>query len=525
MGLPQQFSSRLNDLEKNWDAIIIGGGITGAGIFRELSRMGYHILLLDQADFAFGTSSRSSKLVHGGLRYLANAQFQVTFESVREREHLQKEFPNLVKPLEFLIPIFDRYKHGAAFFNMGLNVYDIFGSKWKHGSYALDELESLYPSLNKQELQSVLYYYDAEVDDSRLVMRVINEGMAFGGKVINYCKAVGLLRDHSEMVRGVHVQDVLTGEEKELFATVIINATGPWTDELRSQVIDESVIRKLRGSHFLISQERLPIHQAFTLFHPRDGRALFIIPWQGTTMVGTTDLDHPSSFEREKPEPFMTKNEMEYLLTAVKTIFPAAAIDESDIISSFAGLRPIVTMGDMAPSKASRTHRIFADKNLFSIAGGKLTTFQRMASDLIQNVLPLLPPQNTSEPSLRDITPIISHKKVDKKTFARFSGIYGQRVVEFLDAALPEELIPLNPSPYCPSEIRWAARHEQVHHLDDLLLRRTRLGLVTEQGSVNILPVIRPILEQELGWDTDKWEKEKTTYLKLWKDCYFLPVS
>jgi len=356
MGLPQQFSSRLSDLEKNWDAIIIGGGITGAGIFRELSRMGYHVLLLDQADFAFGTSSRSSKLVHGGLRYLANAQFQVTYESVREREHLQKEFPNLVKPLEFLIPIFERYKHGAAFFNMGLNVYDIFGSKWKHGSYALDELESLYPSLNKQELQSVLYYYDAEVDDSRLVMRVINEGMAFGGKALNYCKAVGLLRDHSEMVRGVQVQDVLTGEEKELFATVIINATGPWTDELRSQVIDESVIRKLRGSHFLISQERLPIHQAFTLFHPRDGRALFIIPWQGTTMVGTTDLDHPSSFEREKPEPFMTKNEMEYLLTAVKTIFPAAAIDESDIISSFAGLRPIVTMGDMAPSKASRTH-------------------------------------------------------------------------------------------------------------------------------------------------------------------------
>ena len=206
MGSPQHPSSRLNDLEKNWDAIIIGGGITGAGIFRELSRMGYHVLLLDQADFAFGTSSRSSKLVHGGLRYLANAQFQVTYESVREREHLQKEFPDLVKPLEFLIPIFERYKHGTAFFNMGLNVYDIFGSKWKHGRYSLDELESLYPALNNQELQSVLYYYDAEVDDSRLVMRVLAEGMAFGGKAINYCKAVGLLRDHTEMVRGVQVQ-------------------------------------------------------------------------------------------------------------------------------------------------------------------------------------------------------------------------------------------------------------------------------------------------------------------------------
>jgi len=522
---PQQSSSRLNDLEKNWDAIIVGGGITGAGIFRELSRMGYHILLLDQTDFAFGTSSRSSKLVHGGLRYLANAQFQVTYESVREREHLQQEFPDLVKPLEFLIPIFERYKHGAAFFNMGLNLYDVFGGKWKHGRYALGELESVYPALNNQELQSVLYYYDAEVDDARLVMRVLQEGIAFGGEAINYCKAVELLRDHTEMVRGVQVRDVLTGEEQELFASVIINATGPWTDELRSQVINETVIRKLRGSHLLIPRERLPIDHAFTLFHPRDGRALFLIPWQGTTMVGTTDLDHPSSFEREKHEPFMTNQEMEYLLMAVNSIFPGSEIQASDILSSFAGLRPIVTMGDMAPSKASRTHRIFSDKNLFSIAGGKLTTFQRMAADLVHSILPLLPSLYDAKPSQRDHQLPMTHEKVDGIRFARFSGIYGQHVHEFLDTASPEELIPFRNSPYCPSEIRWAARHEQVHHLEDVLLRRTRLGLVTLQGAADLLPIIRPILEQELGWDSGRWEKEKATYLKLWKECYFLPSS
>jgi len=525
MRLQDNKSTRLGEMEKKWDAIIIGGGITGAGIFRELCVMGYQVLLVEQADFAFGTSSRSSKLVHGGLRYLANAQFNVTYESVREREHLQKQFPNLVKPLEFLIPIYEQYKHGAPFYNVGLNLYDIFGSKWKHGSYSLEEMDERYPLLKKQALSSVLYYYDAEVDDARLVMRVISEGISHGGKAINYCKAATLLRDRNGQVNGIQAIDSLTEEEMELYAAVIVNATGPWTDELRSQVVDESVIRKLRGSHFLVQRERLPVEQAFTLFHPRDGRALFVIPWQGMTMVGTTDLDHPASYEREKPEPFMTVKEMDYLLVAINTMFPAAKISEKDIISSFAGLRPIVTMGDMAPSKASRTHRIFADKNLFSIAGGKLTTYQRMAADLIQRILPLLPEKAVAGLTNKQKLEPIPHQDVDAAMFARLSGIYGQRTVEFLQTIQPHEIKSLNDSLYCLGEIRWAARHEQVHHLSDLLLRRTRLGLVSPQGGAEFLPTIRPILEQELGWNQSQWNEETRSYMKLWQDCYYLPTT
>lgn len=524
MSFPKNASSRIGTLDKKWDVIIVGGGITGAGIFRDLAGMGYRVLLVEQADFAFGTSSRSSKLVHGGLRYLANAQFNVTYESVREREHLQKQYPNLVKPLEFLIPIYDQYKHGASFFNVGLNLYDIFGSKWKHGSYSLEEMDKRYPLLNKQALRSVLYYYDAEVDDARLVMRVISEGISHGGIALNYCKANTVLRDNTGQVDGIQVVDTLTEEEMELHAAVIVNATGPWTDELRSQVVAGSVIRKLRGSHFLVQRKRLPVEQAFTLFHPRDGRALFIIPWQGMTMVGTTDLDHPASYEREKPEPFMTSKEMDYLLTAVNTMFPTAKISETDIISSFAGLRPIVTMGDMAPSKASRTHRIFADKNLFSIAGGKLTTYQRMAADLIQRILPLLPEKPHVGYLNKQDEEIIPHRDLDLAMFARLSGIYGQHTSPFLETIQPQELKPLNSSLYCLGEIRWAARYEQVHHLSDLLLRRTRLGLIYPQGASALLPSIHPILEQELGWSESKWEEETKLYLKLWQDCYYLPT-
>ncbi len=513
----------IEELDHKWDAIIIGGGITGAGIFQQLAAMGYQVLLIDQADFAFGTSSRSSKLVHGGLRYLANAQFHVTYESVRERERLQKQFPHLVKPLRFVIPVYERYSHGVGTFRFGLSLYDIFGSKWQHGALSTDIIREQYSPIQKDGLHSLLYYYDAEVDDARLVLRVIQEGIALGGYARNYCKAVKLLKDPSGKIESIVVKDARSGKESELQASVFINATGPWTDDLRSQMIDEKVIRKLRGSHILLPREKLPVNSAFTIFHPSDGRALFVIPWQGTTMVGTTDLDHPEIFEQEKPEPFMTYEEMVYLLEATNALFPKAKITKSDIISSFAGLRPIVTMGEMAPSKASRIHKIFQEENLFSIAGGKLTTYQRMARDLIKRILLHLP-SHPDRPTMtrRSVSKPI---QMNEQQFLHLQGIYGDILGQFLQDSQSDELLYLAGTAVSPAELRWAARHEMVYSLSDLLLRRTRIGLTCKQGGSEHFSTVKRITKQELGWTDKEWEHQVDAYRNLWKHCYSIPTK
>ena len=523
--MPKTLSNPENDAvgQKYWDVIIIGGGITGAGIFHKLAARDYQVLLVDQNDFAFGTSSRSSKMVHGGLRYIANGQFNVTYESVREREHLQEEYPDLIRPMQFLLPVYEHYKFGASLFRVGIGLYDLFGSKWKHGTYTGAQIDKNFKILNRAGLESVLYYYDAEVDDARLVYRVISEGIRQGGNAFNYKKCTGLLRDSSGKVNGVQLKDEITGKEEELHAKVVINATGPWTDDIRSQVIPEKVIRKLRGSHILFKRERVPVNQAFTLFHPDDGRALFVVPWQGMTMVGTTDLDHPAAFEREKPEPFMTAQEGEYLLRAADFLFPGQHVEEKDIVSSFAGLRPIVSMGEMAPSKASRTHRIFADENLFSIAGGKLTTFRIMAEDLIQKILPLLPEKNIEKQKKETVQKEDSPLIEDARQYHRFSGIYGSSLQEFLSELQPEELKTLANTSFTLSEIRWAVRHEMVRHLSDLMLRRTRLGLLVQNGGKQLLDTIKPIVIQEKNWSEEKWEQEVIDYLKVWINCYSIP--
>lgn len=518
-----QILERSDIANQIWDALIIGGGITGAGIFRNLANEGYRVLLIDQNDFSFGTSSRSSKMVHGGLRYLANAQFQVTYESVRERENLQKQYPNLVRPLQFLLPIYDHYKYSASFFKAGIGIYDLFGSKWNHGSYTSAQIAANFSGLNHSGLNAVLYYYDAEVDDSRLVYRVLNEGVMAGGMAFNYMQCTGFLQDASRKIEGVQIRDMLSGKESELHAHAIVNATGPWTDDLRVKLHTQKAIRKLRGSHIIFKQERAPVKYAFTIFHPSDGRALFVIPWQGTTMVGTTDLDHPEEYEREKPEPFMTGEEMDYLLEAANRLFPNLHLDERDIVSSFAGLRPIISMGGMDPSKASRTHRIFKDENVFSIAGGKLTTFQRMAEDLIRQIRPSLPPQKENHQSVSPTEEGTARSLQDNAPQKRFSGIYGNLLPAFLSESKADEFQPLGSTPYTLAEIRWAVRHEMVCHLSDLLLRRTRLGLLASEGGAGVLDAIKPIVKQELKWSENIWQKEVQAYQRIWKDCYSLP--
>lgn len=519
-------------LTQPWDVIIIGGGITGAGLLRMAAQAGLRPLLLDANDFSFGTSSRSSKLVHGGFRYLRNRQWDVTYESVCERERMLREARNLVTPLKFIIPCRETDRTPAKVFGLGVVIYDLMAPKWTHRKLSPAQMAKVAPQLKPDGMVCGYEYTDAVTDDSRLVLRILREGVRFGGTALNYAAVENLLRDVTGKVRGVLVRDRSPegqGRTVEIMAKVVINATGPWTDELRAHVGGEPLLRKSRGSHILFSWDKFPIRQAFTLSHPWDNRALFAIPWEGMTMVGTTDLDHPADLEARQLEPTISSEEVAYLLAAVEQHFPSLELTRDDITSSFAGLRPLVQSPDAAnPSAVSRKHILLQENNLVTITGGKLTTFRRMAWDTLQLVRGNFAGRarlNPMRASFNASPQFVPETPIAPELLSRLIGRYGDEVIYLLETARPEELKPFDGLTTLWAELRWAAREEGVVHLDDLLLRRTRLGLLAEQGGLNDLPAIRAAVQPELGWDDAKWEAEAARYENLWKTCYYIPAE
>ncbi|HVJ89425.1 MAG TPA: glycerol-3-phosphate dehydrogenase/oxidase, partial [Labilithrix sp.] len=311
-------------LDQEWDLVIVGGGITGAGILGEAVRHGKKALLVESQDFSSGTSSRSTKLVHGGLRYLRQGQFLVTRKSVRERERLMREGVGLVTPLRFALAAFPGDQMPKWMYGVGLAMYDALAGKWAHESRSRDEIIAQVPSLQGSNVQGGYRYFDAQTDDSRLVLRVIREAVKQGGTAINYTRAEQVLRTADGHVRGVVVRDMAPGASRtaEVQAKVVINATGAWADELREQLGQEKRLRRIRGSHLTFKHDRLPLPEAVSLLHPRDQRAVFAIPWEGVTILGTTDVDHGALDE----EPAISDAEREYLLEAAQKAFPALEI-------------------------------------------------------------------------------------------------------------------------------------------------------------------------------------------------------
>lgn len=528
MYLPSQRNEYWDSLSQPWDVLVIGGGITGAGIFNLAARNGLRTLLVEAGDYASGTSSRSSKLVHGGFRYLKNRQFSVTRESVRERERLLRQAPGLVTPLQFLLPNLGFSRGTDEMFRVGVLMYDLLAPKWAHGSLSRARASALCPQLTNPKLSGGYYYYDAEVDDCRLVLRVLQEGCAAGGTALNYVRATSLLFHADGQVAGVVMKDVSPAgnhRELEVKARVVINATGPWTDTLRGQVGQEARIRKQRGSHLFLPFDRLPLTRAITLLHPRDKRAMFVFPWEGVTIIGTTDLDHPPEMEKAHPEPVITTPEVDYMLEALDYLFPASRLGREDILSTMAGLRPIVTSGENNPSRESRKHALWVDRGLVTITGGKLTTYRVMAREALAASLPLLAGRKSIETHLPVLIPPTGSfpagmpAEITGRLAARF-GWEGSRIAREYPA---EEMELLPPLPAIKTEIRFAAREEGVQHLDDLMLRRTRLGITLPGGGRDLLPEIRKMAQGELGWSDERWSNEEKRYLSLWQECYSLP--
>jgi glycerol-3-phosphate dehydrogenase len=519
----------MNISQQQWDLIIIGGGITGAGILREAARAGLRVVLLEQKDFAWGTSSRSSKLVHGGLRYLKEGQIGLTYASVKERQQLLNEAPGLVEPLGFLLAAYRSDKHGRWLYRAGLTVYDLLALQWSHRYYDPRDFRMLAPHLAAEGLKGGFGYGDAQTDDARLVLRVIEEAVADGAVARSYTAVSHLRRDETGRVIGVTITNEDGSETADLDAHLVINATGAWADQLHPQ---ENVhIRPLRGSHLIFPDWRLPMAQAITFLHPLDGRSVFIFPWEGVTVVGTTDVDHSDDLNQE---PTITPDEVAYLMAAVDSQFPGLNLTLDDVLSSFAGVRPVLGTGKANPSDESRDHVLWTEPGLLTVTGGKLTTYRLIALDALHTAVSDLPdtladalkqldedaPMLTPAPPLSDLPP----SPLDESALRRLAGWYGEKTADLLTDAAPEELQPISNTPYLWAEMRWAARHGQVVHLDDLLLRRVRLGLLLPEGGRRWLPRIRAICQPELNWDDARWQAEEKRYLALWQRHYGLPA-
>lgn len=525
---PDEREELWNNLGQPWDVLVIGGGITGAGIFNLAARSGLKALLVDAGDYAFGTSSRSSKLVHGGFRYLKNRQFDITRESVRERERLLRQARGLVTPLKFLLPNLGFSRRTNHMFRVGVALYDLMAPKWAHGSLSQARINRLCPQLTNPKLSGGYYYYDAEVDDARLVLRILREGLAAGGLALNYVKAVNLLFRQDGQVAGALLADQAPGggeRMREVQAKVVINATGPWTDELRGMVGAAPCIRKQRGSHLILPQSRLPLTQAITLLHPRDKRAMFVFPWEGVTIIGTTDLDHPPELEAQHSEPAITAGEVGYILEALDYLFPQSQLRREDVLSTFSGLRPIVTSGEKNPSRESRKHALWEDRGLVTITGGKLTTYRIMARETLERCRPLLGSGKGADSSLPALIPATGETPagMDRAIIQRLTARYGYEAAGFWGDYPRDEFESVSGLPALWVELRHAVRSEDVQRLDDLLLRRTRLGLTLPEGGAGMMERIRAIAQPELGWDDLTWQAEESRYLKLVQECYSIP--
>ena len=511
-----------SELDQEWDLIVIGGGITGAGILGEAARHGKKALLVEGQDFASGTSSRSTKLVHGGLRYLRQGQFLVTRKSVKERERLMTEGKGLVDPLAFSLAAFPGDQMPKWMYGVGLAMYDALAWKWAHEAQSKAEITKRIPPLAGSKVEGGYRYFDAQTDDARLVLRVLGEAVRHGGTAINYVRADNVLRTKDGTVCGIVARDTSpTGgsRTKEVKAKMVISATGAWADELRVALGHEKRLRKIRGSHLTFKADRLPLAEAVSLLHPRDQRAVFAIPWEGVSIFGTTDVDHGALDD----EPAISANEVEYLLEAVQKAFPSLEITEKDVISTWAGVRPVIDTGKSDPSKESREHAIWKEDGLLTISGGKLTTFVVMARDALA----------AAEEELGELGPrtrifdegpdeIAWPSNLDEAARVRLLGRFGRDIVDVLaDKKLAK---PIDGSIAIWSEMAHAARTEAVVTLSDLLLRRVRLGLLLPNGGMDEMTKIRAIAQPELGWDDTRWEAEEKAYRATWNAAYSVPT-
>jgi len=376
-----------------YDVVIIGAGITGAGVAREAAMRGLSVAVVDMQDFAAGTSSRSTKMAHGGLRYLAYGEKDLVKSATRERNWMRVQIPHLVRPLPFFLPIIEGFKLKKRDIVGITKIYDFlsddkseFKNYKKSKLYTAEELYELEPEFNREGLQGGLIYYDTNIDDARLTIEILKEAIFRGADAINYCKVIGYIKNDGKIV-GIKIKDIETNSDFEIRATLVINATGIWTDTLLENYpedIPNPLIRPTKGIHLLYKREHIGNTMATGLYSKVDNRFFFVIPRNKKyTLVGTTDTDYQSDLAN----PFCDEEDAAYLTKSLNLYYPNAQLDYKNILSTYAGIRPLVMQKGKSESEVSRNHLIFfSNDNLLTITGGKLTEWREMAEDLFEHI-------------------------------------------------------------------------------------------------------------------------------------------
>lgn len=504
---------------QEWDLVVIGGGITGAGVAQQAARRGWTVLLIEQRDFAWGSSSRSSKLVHGGLRYLKEGDIKTTLHSVRERQRLMREAPELIETQSFLFAHCAGRKPGRWLFQAGLVIYDLMAWQRSHFYAPLNKAQALAPGLVPARMRGAMVFTDAKTDDARLVWRVLMEAQRDGAVVMNYAQAESLRLDAGK-VSGLVVRDAASGGTYRVHAKAVVNATGAWADRLRSGVGGKPMLRPLRGSHLVVPFWRLPVAQSISLMHPKDGRPVFLYPWEGATLIGTTDLDHHDDLDVEAS---ITQAEVDYLIEAVNDQFRGAALTPADVSACYAGVRPVVDDAQGDASKAARDHVVLAESGLITVAGGKLTTFRLMAQSVLALAASYVgkPFAHNDDALFTPSTGLNPHWSAAVRH--RLAARYGYRAQTLASGATNADLQTIPGTDTLWLELSIAAKYEAVRHLDDLLLRRTRLGILLPRGGLDHLARIRALCETHLQWGDDGWIAEIARYQALIAAHYQLP--
>ncbi|MEW6422117.1 MAG: glycerol-3-phosphate dehydrogenase/oxidase [Deinococcota bacterium] len=487
-----------------WDVLVIGGGASGLGTAVEAATRGHRTLLLEGHDYAKGTSSRSTKLVHGGVRYLAQGNVSLVREALHERGLLRKNAPHLTRDLGFVVPAYDWW--AGPFYGIGLKLYDILAGRLNLGSSKYLGKEAALertPTLQPEGLIGGILYFDGQFDDARLAVTLLRTLEDHGGVALNYAPVTGLLKEGGKVV-GVHFRDLETGREYEARARVVVNATGVWVDDIRRMENPEArpMLSPSQGSHVVVSKRFLPGDSAIMIPRTDDGRVLFAVPWHDHVVIGTTDIPVPStSFE---PHPL--EEEIEFILTtAGRYLDPAPT--RADVRSVYAGLRPLVknekTGGAGSTAALSRDHVIrISEGGLITLTGGKWTTYRRMGEDTVNRAEQVggLPGRLTVTPGLH----LHGWSEEPRDDHWKVYGSDAERI-----RALPGADRPLHPElPYTEAELRWGIRFESARTVEDLLARRTRALLLNARASIEAAPRAAAILAEELGQD-QAWAEEQ----------------
>jgi glycerol-3-phosphate dehydrogenase len=507
---------RLEARHHPWDIVVIGGGATGVGIAVDAASRGYDVLLLEQHDFGKGTSSRSTKLVHGGVRYLEQGNLALVMEALKERGLLRQNAPHLVSNLAFVVPNYDWWE--APFYGLGLKIYNALAGKYGFGTSEIlsrEETLSRLPTIKTEGLRGGVVYYDGQFDDARLLINLVETAADQGATLVNYVRVVAMTKGGDGFIDGIVAADQETGRQWTIPARVIVNATGAFSDSVRRLAEPDAVtlIAPSQGIHLVFDHSFLSAESAIMVPHTSDGRVMFAIPWHGHTLVGTTDT--PIASPSLEPRPL--QEEIDFVLeTAGQYLRKPPTRD--DVLSVFAGIRPLVKSGEGRLTAAlSRDHTIHIDASgLLTTTGGKWTTYRNMAEHTVDQAADL--GRLAERPCVTRMLNVHGyHSNADR--FGAL-GVYGSDApaIQDLMRATPSLAAPLHAQlPYTGAEVVWAARQEMARTVEDVLARRTRALFLNARAAESMAPEVARLMASELGWDASRQAAEVKEFSALAK--------